>query len=279
MTEVSYGPLPMERASLGPGHELAYFRAGETGPPVLLVMGYCVPGRAWRFQWPALAEHFQVALFDNRGVGGTTAPPGPWTMKDLASDALRLLDHLGWDSAHVIGVSMGGMIAQRMALMSPERVNSLSLIATHAGGLRAVLPTVQGARHFLSANLGDQDKRGAKVARLLFPDSFVEEIGFDWVSRVLQDDFTAVPDSRSRRWQLAAVLSHRTARELHRLAHIPTLIIRPDADLLVQPKQSDRLARLMPHARLITLPNAGHGAIRQCAERINAALIDHLRAS
>ena len=89
-------------------------------------------------------------LSDNRGVGASSGPAGPWTMAELAGDALALLDHLGWQSAHVVGVSMGGMIAQELALAAPGRVTSLSLIATHHGGGTHWVPSWRGALRFLS---------------------------------------------------------------------------------------------------------------------------------
>ncbi|MCA9537524.1 MAG: alpha/beta fold hydrolase, partial [Myxococcales bacterium] len=134
--------------------ELAYEVAGAAGSPVLLIMGFSVPGRAWSGQVPALAERHRVAWFDNRGVGNTQARPGWYSMRLLADDARRLLDHLDWPTAHIVGVSMGGMIAQELAVTVPDRVRSLTLIATHAGGVRARTPTWRGLMRFAGVTLG-----------------------------------------------------------------------------------------------------------------------------
>lgn len=273
--DVPMGPLKMQRVNLPGGHHLTYRREGDAGTPVLLIMGYCVPGRAWRFQWPDLADHHQVAFFDNRGTGGSGAPAGPWTMKHLADDALRLMDHLGWAEAHIVGVSMGGMVAQHVGLQARERVHSLSLIATQAGGFRAMLPGSDGLKRFAMANLGKPEDRGAHLASLLFPQPFIEQVGRPWLERVLMDDFGDPIPARCRRLQLGAIAGHRTAKRLHELANVPTLIVRPGQDLLIRPGQSDRLSRLLPHASVLRLDEAGHGVIRQEAGRINAALLQH----
>ena len=276
---VPMGPLAMQRVDLPGGHHLAYHRDGDTGTPVLLIMGYCVPGRAWRFQWPALAAAHQVALFDNRGTGGSGAPAGRWQMADLANDAIALMDHLGWERAHVVGVSMGGMIAQHIGLRARDRVRSISLVATQAGGIRAMLPGAAGLKRFAMANLGTRSERGRHLASLLFPDAFIDEVGRPWLQRVLMDDFGDPIPARSRRQQLAAIAGHRTAERLHELAGLPCLIVRPGADLLIHPSQSDRLARLLPHADVLRLDDAGHGVIRQEAAALNAALLRHFAQS
>ena len=262
----------MQRATIGSSH-LAFDVAGESGDPVLLIMGFCVPGRAWRLQVPTLARHHRVAWFDNRGVGGSGSPEGPWSMSDLANDARALLDHLGWDRAHLVGVSMGGMIAQHLALAAPDRLSSLSLIATHAGGLRALLPTAHGARRFLATSIGSPDRRLEELQRLLFPPDFLATCDRQWLRQVMINDFGEPVPRASRRRQFQAIRGHRTDRRLGELAHIPTLLVRPGLDQLVRPRQTDRLARLMPHARVVRFDEAGHGVIRQCADALSQALL------
>lgn len=254
---------------------LAYERAGDRGSPVLLIMGYCVPGKAWRFQVPALAERHQVAFFDNRGVGDSGHPALPWRMADMAGDALALMDHLQWPRAHIVGVSMGGMIAQELALARPDRVRSLSLIATHAGGLGAQLPTWPGLVRFAGTSVGSRASQLSRLKRLLFPPEFLESCDQAWLDDVMAHDFGRPIAPRTRRGQLVAVTLHDTAARLGRLAELDVLLIRPGRDLLVRPEQSDRLARLMPHARMVRLDEAGHGLIRQCAQQVNEALLGH----
>ncbi len=282
LSDVPMGPLPMTRAPLGDDHHIGYHAAGTSGTPVLLIMGYCVPGRAWRFQWPALSAHHRVAVFDNRGLGASGAPAGTWTMADFAADTLALMDHLSWERAHIVGVSMGGMIAQHIALHAPDRVRSLSLIATQAGGLRAMVPAVEGLKRFALANAGRPDDRGKHVARLLFPEPFIEQIGRPWLEKVLMDDFGEPIPKRTRRLQLGAIARHRAGpllKRSRRVRDIPTLIVRPGVDLLIRPKESDRLAALLPHARVVRFDDAGHGVIRQQATALNEALLSQFAAA
>src|SRR3954469_11914440 len=113
------------------GIDLYYEVSGE-GPPLLLITGLSGNTLGWAMLEPTLAEHFQVIAFDNRGAGRSAAPPGPYTTREMADDAVGLLDHLGIERTHVLGLSMGGMIAQELALAHPTRVDRLVLFATYA---------------------------------------------------------------------------------------------------------------------------------------------------
>src|SRR5271168_389948 len=108
------------------------------GPPVLLIMGLGYPSCMWHRTQPVLAEQYQTIALDNRGVGRSDVPPGPYPIALMASDAAAVLDAAGIESAHVFGVSMGGMIAQEFTLQYPARVRSLVLGCTAAGGPTAV---------------------------------------------------------------------------------------------------------------------------------------------
>jgi pimeloyl-ACP methyl ester carboxylesterase len=237
-------------------------------------MGFSVPGAAWAHQVPALARNHRVAWFDNRGSGRSEAASGFYSMVDLATDALHLLDRLHWERAHITGVSMGGMIAQELALLAPDRVRSLALIATHPGGLGHLLPPSRGVARFFAARLRGASRAEA-MAHLLFPDPFLRHCDHVWLSAVLERDFGYARPLPQRLSQLAAVLRHRSLGRLPRLASIPTLVVRPGQDLLVRPEGSDAIASALPKARLLNLPQAGHGVIRQCHRQLNTALLTH----
>ncbi len=282
MTPAQPFPLPKihtDQLLEGHGVSLAYGTRGDGGSPVLLIMGFSMPGRAWVHQVDDLARAHRVAWYDHRGAGATRAAAGPYTMDLLAADAARLLDHLGWERAHVIGVSMGGMVAQRLALDHRQRLLSLSLLATHPGGVRARLPRAAGVARFIGAQRGPTRKRVRALQRLLFPDAFLESCDRRWLGAVLKADFGKPVALRHRLSQLCAVSLHDTRASLHRLAGLPTLVVKPGLDVLVRPDQSDRLARLIPGARLECFAEAGHGLIRQCPERLNPMLLEHMAAA
>ena len=112
---------------------LYYEEAGE-GEPLLMVMGLGTDHLGWMLQVPEFSKHYRVITFDNRDVGQSKQADGPYEVADMARDALALADHLELDTFHLLGMSMGGAIAQEMALLAPERLRTLTLVVTFAGG-------------------------------------------------------------------------------------------------------------------------------------------------
>lgn len=256
--------------------QLWYATRGETGPRVLLVMGFGFPGDAWKPQIEGLSQDHQLAWYDNRGVGRSDTAPGRYGMRELADDAAALLDHLGWADAHIVGVSMGGMVAQEIALRHRDRTRSLALIATQPGGRRGWIPTRRGMRLFLTANLSRGDRRRNALRKILFP-------GLDDMTSIVDDMSELekaidepIPLSTAVR-QLEAVIRHDTRRRLGTLGDLDTLIVRPARDILVPPQQSDRLHALIPGSRLISFAEAGHGVHVQCADELNPLLRAHFQ--
>lgn len=277
-------PLRHGRARLG-DIELAWELAGPTPDdigaanarlPVILVMGFALPGRGWRFVRPDLAKDRRVLTFDNRGAGESDKPSGRYSMAGLANDVLALADHHGFGRFHLVGVSMGGMIAQHVALRARDRLASLTLIATHAGGFAARLPKPLGIKGFLGANLArTPERRYQAISHLLFPRAFREQVGQEALVSILRTDFEPSAPSHGRRAQLAAIFGHDTRDRLHTLAGLPTLILKPERDLLVRPSGSDTLHRLIPGSRLVAIPDAGHGLIRQSGAEVAHLIAAH----
>jgi 3-oxoadipate enol-lactonase len=252
---------------------IAYDVVGSEGPPVLLLMGFGMRGDMWQPQIEGLGADHRLVYLDNRGVGESECPPGPWRMADLADDARRVLDDVGWERAHVVGVSMGGMIAQELALTHPDRCVSLSLIATHAGGPLRWLPSLQGIRCFLRAQTGKPEHRLRALQDLLYPPHFVAQYDSKQLAHRMRRAGRRAPMT-SLRAQLDAVMRHDTRKRLHRL-RMPTLVVRPGMDILIKPSACDQLVGCLPHARVLRLDDAGHGAIFQSARAVNDALRRH----
>jgi len=262
-----------------PDARVHYSTSGATGSPVLLVMGFGVPGHMWLNQIDAFSPRHRVAWFDNAGAGQTTRQrTRPARMRDLARHAVAVIDALGWESAHIVGVSMGGMIAQEIALGWTSRVKSLSLVATHAGGLRDLTPPSTSLLLFGRAFLGPRAHRARVLERLIFPDEYLASVDVAPLRRALRDQVVSAAPARDRLRQIAAIIGHRTGKRLHRLAGTPTLVVKAGKDRLIRPSAHHRLHRLIPGSRLVDFEDAGHAILHQCASRLNHVLLDHFDA-
>jgi 3-oxoadipate enol-lactonase len=259
-----------------PDARLFYDTAGTRGTPVLLIMGFGVPGHMWMNQIPALAEHHRVAWFDNCGAGQTTrSRRRPYTMHDLGRHAVAVLDHLGWADAHVVGVSMGGMIAQEMALSFRGRVRSLTLVVTHGGGLRNLVPPMRSLWMFARGFMGPRENRARVLERLIFPDEYLATVDVTPLRNALRDHVVSAASLRDRLSQVAAVMTHRAVARLPRLAGTPTLVVKASRDMLVRPSASHQLHAGIPGAKLVEF-DAGHAVLHQCAPRLNQVVLEHL---
>ncbi len=254
---------------------LRWWTAGRQGPRVLLIMGFGMRGDIWRPQIEALRNDHRVAWFDNRGIGESErGAKRLWTMQDMARDTLRVLDALGWEDAHLVGVSMGGMIAQETALMAESRLRSLSLIVTHEGGQFGWLPTREGLRRFLEVHFRSEDDRFEALQLLLYPPEFLAACDRDELRARMQAQVGRRVSKGTFLGQLHAVLRHDTGARLGQL-RLPTLVVKAGRDVLVPPRRSDRLRRRIAHAHLVEFPDAGHGVTFQCKEELGVALRQH----
>ena len=267
------------------GVELYYEEHGN-GDPLLLIMGLAADSRAWMFQLPEFSRRYRTVVFDNRGVGRSAKPPGPYTIHEMADDAAGLLDVLGIARAHVVGVSMGGMIAQELVLRHPERVRGLVLGCTYpepdadierqrqfslsqfggtvtaTGEMRIDLTALDPMRFFehLLPTVFNQSFIDTELAKLLPLFTGALEYGFS-LEAILG--------------QVEAVMGHRTTDRLHQITS-PTLVITGDADLLIPPGNSDVLARHIPNARLVKVPGGSHGFNLETPAVFNRAVLDFL---
>ena len=240
------------------------------GDPVLLLMGLAYPAAMWFRQVPALAERYRVIRMDNRGAGHTGDVVGvPYTVETLAADALAVLDAAGVERAHVVGISMGGLVAQELGLTAPERVRSLALLATHPGIAHAV---VDPEALVLLQKRGEMTPEEAAEASIPFnyaPTTSRERIEEDWAVR-----FPLAATNAGYQAQGGTALWS----GLERLPSmtVPTLVLHGALDRLVPLTNGEKIANAIPDAKLVVLRDANHVLTTDTTERTNEVLLEWL---
>jgi len=259
------------------GARLYYEVYGE-GEPLLLIMGLGANHLSWTAQIPVYAREFKVIVFDNRGTGQSDFPAGAdYTIPLLADDAAALLDFLGIDAAHVYGVSMGGMIAQEMALRHPERVRSLILGATSPGGPHAAAPNAQALQGLLDQGAAVDRAVNPALLEVLFSPAYLAEQGSELLDKFqrLADYPATSPEAYAA--QLRAVVRHDTYDRLPDIA-APTLVLHGTDDPLLPVGNARILAERIPGAKLVLFEGARHGYFLEKQAEADAAVLDFLRA-
>jgi pimeloyl-ACP methyl ester carboxylesterase len=274
-----------ERFSPDEGSARRGGRHSKDAPPALLVMGLGANGRLWA---PAvrrlLASGYEVIVVDNRGCGRSSTPSRPWTTRTMAADAVAVLDELGVESAHVGAGSLGGMIAQELALEFPDRVSTLVLGCTTGGLPRLDLVPRRGLLHIFEAAL-----------RSLRPGSDPEQRVRDFLCMAASGDFAArcrpgdeawttvaamLEDPTSQRglaMQLVACVRHSSWSRLGRLT-MPVQVHHGTEDRLMPFAAGRELARRIPGAQFVVHEGAGHALVlerpEESGERIHAFLAE-----
>jgi pimeloyl-ACP methyl ester carboxylesterase len=258
------------------GVHLFYQEAGPPeAPPLLLIMGWGGDHTAWAFQVPAFAAEFRVVAFDNRGTGQSDAPDIPYTIPGMAADVLGLLDHLEIRRAHVSGVSMGGMIAQEIALRHPERVLSLQLHCTLArpdAYGRFLVETLLRAK----AAMSQEDYTRLLLPWILSRKTLAEKEDFVrlFIDRALEYPYPTGLTGLTR--QAQAIGQHDTLDRLGEI-RLPTLITTGTEDILVPPRFSRELHARIPGSELVEIPGAGHLHFMEEFQAFNEICLGFLR--
>jgi pimeloyl-ACP methyl ester carboxylesterase len=249
--------------------DIAYYVRGR-GFPVLMIQG--LGGRAadWGSVPAALAADFEVITVDNRGTGRSAKPDEPYTLEQMADEAVGVLDVLGHAQAHVVGLSMGGMIAQLVALRHPQRVARLVLIATTPGGPHTAAPSAAA----MAALTLDLTQPPAEIIRASI--QAIAAPGFadahpEVVQQALDTALAAPTPPHVFLRQMQAIMA---SDRYDRLAEIsvPTLVIHGDVDPLVPHANGETLAGRIPGARLRTIRNCGHLVMLEQPAELSAAL-------
>ncbi len=263
----------MRQVTASDGVEIAYDEWGRRdGPPVLLIQGLGTDSRGWALQRMAFGRHYRCFAPDNRGVGHTGQPPRPYSLEQMAGDALAVLDAEGVTSAHVIGASMGGVIAQIIGVTHPERTRSLVLACTSCRHhpwrrelLREWADTVQERG---AAGLGDDGLRWLVGPRLR------RRFGL-WLNILARILLHSDPTGFAA--QVDAILDapDELRFELRHL-RVPALVITGSQDALTPIGDAEELADLIPLAQLVELRGAGHGLMVESPNAFNDTVLDFL---
>lgn len=281
--------------------ELEYDTIGSpSDPTLLLIMGFTAQLTAWdeRFCQLFADAGFHVVRFDNRDCGLSTkldgqvadigavmaaafadepAPAVPYTLSDMAADAMGLLDHLGIEKAHVMGASMGGMIAQHVAIEHPHRVLSLVSVMSQPGELEVGQPSPEAAEALLAPPPTDRQAYIDSAPRWML-----------WQSKKYRDearvkenaardfDRSFYPEGSSR--QLAAIYASGRRTEKLQQLNVPTLVVHGLDDTLITPSGGERTAELVPGAHLMMVSDMGHDMPEPLWPLLTGAIVGHLRS-
>lgn len=242
------------------------------GEPLLLIQGLGADRRGWAFQRFALARRFRLYLVDNRGAGGSDKPHGPYDLEEMAEEALAVLDAEGVRSAHVLGASMGGVLAQILAVRHPERVRSLVLACTasrHLPWRRDLLEEWAA----LAERRGMRALAGKAVKWLVGPR---QHRRFQLPFAVLSPFVLNVPAHAFAAQARAILAFPDDIRELLRSVAVPTMVIVGSQDILTPLADSEELCELIPHAELHVIGGAAHGLMVEHAGTFNEKVLGFL---
>jgi pimeloyl-ACP methyl ester carboxylesterase len=244
------------------------------GEPVLMIMGLAASSRMWFRLLPWLRERYRVILLDNRGTGSSAAVRSRLSMRGLAEDAVAVLDHAKVDSAHVVGASMGGMVAQHVALDHRDRVRSLVLACTTPGGRSGTPPWRLLAATALRPVLGPR-RSFPLVAPVLYAKATLKN-GSDRIDEDLDRRDEDATSPLTVYAQMGAIGGHDTRARLGELRGLPTTVIHGLEDSLVPPARGRELSELIPGAKLALIPSCGHILTTDAEEPTAAAVLGHL---
>ncbi len=256
--------------------EIAY-RVRGAGEPVVLIGGFSMVKESWGLQVQGLARHFRVITFDNRGVGETRGPDGPFQVSDMAADTVGLMDARDIEAAHFFGVSMGGLSSQVLALDHADRVRKVVLGCTAHGGRHAVRPTQE-----VMAALGRATDPGVPVeeaVRNWVPTMFSERFMREEKGHL--DDFIRFsiqnwPAPEGAAGQIGALSVFNVKRRLGEI-RCPVLAITGSEDLMMPPENARLLAEGIPGAEHYVVEGAGHGFFFEKPEEVNRVLLDFFK--
>jgi len=261
-------------ATIGVGEIVLDCERSGAGPPLLLIMGMSGTALHWGESFlERLRRDFEVIAYDHRGVGASSRLEGPLTIAQLAGDAAGLLDALGIDSAHVLGISMGGMVAQELALAQPQRVRTLTLGCTYCGGAGSSLTSPEVSQRLVAGMMSGDRARALRTAWEVnvSREMAADDDAYAGFLEIAHRRAVAVPVIMA---QMQAVLGHDTSARLPAL-RLPTLVLHGTADEMLPVENGRLLASLIPDARLEIFDGVGHMFVWERPRRSAELLRDH----
>ena len=268
-------------ATLRRGDAVLSYASEGSGTPVLMLQGVGVAGCAWRPQLDALSSSFRVITVDNRGIGGSTRGSAPLTIDLMADDALAIADAESLERFHLVGHSMGGLIAQAAAIRAQPRILSLTLMCTFADGREGSKMSPTMMLRAIRMRVGTKAMRRRAMMNLIMPPGFITAANeAEWGARLGAVFGRDLADQEPMAMpQLKAMSRYNATSSLAALASVPTLVLSGAHDLIARAPLGRALAKAIPGARYVEYPDTAHALPIQCANAVNEILIQHLRAS
>ena len=263
------------------GARVRYSVTGR-GDAVLLIQGVGAVGGAWQPQVEALSDRYRVITFDNRGIGASEITDGSLSIESMADDAATILDAEGIARCHVVGHSMGGLIAAQLALTSPRRVQTLALMCTFPDGRSGSRLTRDTLLTGLRTRIGPRAMRRTAFLSLVLSRSLMRDVSAhakvaERMAALLGRDLADQPRIIMR--QLRAMSRYDPRWRLRSLSSIPTMVVSAAEDRIARPEYGRALAAAIPGATYLELPGAGHAVPIEEPTLINRVLSDHMRLS
>ena len=261
------------------GARVSYSRAGtRAGIPVMLIQGVGAIGNAWRPQTDVLSDRYSVITFDNRGIGASTITDGSLSIEAMADDALAILDAEEIDRCHVVGHSMGGLIAMQLALTSPRRVRSLSLLCTFPDGRSGARLTRNTFLAAVRSRIGTRTMRRNAFMELVLSEAALASSNRAQLANELAELFgrDLAEQPRIIMRQLRAMSRFDPKWRLRCLAAVRTLIVSGEHDRIALLSYGRTLSAAIPGSIYIELAGASHAVPIETPDLINRLLIEHI---
>jgi len=258
------------------GVRIAYEVQGEAGEPVVLIHGLGYDRFGWGPLPERLAERFRVLVFDNRGVGESDAPEGPYTVSQMVGDTLAALDAAGFERAHVFGASLGGLIAQELALTHPERVDKLVLCSTAPGGPKSYPMPAAGLEAFAKYPAMEREAGLRFMVENALGERGVRELP-ELVEEIWRYRLEHAPSLAAWQAQAYAAMTFDAYDRAGGIA-APTLVVHGTPDNVVDTRNGELLAQLIPNATLHVVRDRGHLLVWEDAVAVAGLVTEFLAA-